>query len=120
MRSRKLYLQPLFVFGVVFVLLGTGNWIVGAVQVAHYRSLVEKGSRARIEDEALGSRKSNPKKNTEILGRIYEEREKYDAARIKADFFYVVLTGGLLLLVMGLACASFALVKTIRKEVSAS
>ncbi len=120
MLSRKLYLNPLFVFGVVFVLLGAGNWIVGAVQMAHYRSLVEIGPRARIEDGLVGSQTLTSKKNTEILGRIHEEREKFDAARIKADFFYVVFRGGLLLLLMGLACTTLALVKAMRKKVSAS
>ncbi len=116
MKSTHLYLNPFFAFGMVLVLLGAGNWIVGAVQVAHYRALVDAGSKARAEDRPGGSRELSTTKSTEILGRIHEEREKYNAARIKVDFFYVVLRGGLLLFFAGLGFSIFALVKTVRRH----
>ncbi len=116
MKSRQIYLDPFFAFGVVLVLLGAGNWVVGAVQVAHYRALMDAGSKMRAEDRAGGSGESGSTKSTEILGRIHEEREKYNAARIKVDFFYVVLRGGLLLLLMGLGFSGFAFVKTVRRH----
>lgn len=119
MKSTHLFLNPLFAFGVVLVLLGAGNWIVGAVQVAHYRALVEAGSKTGTEDRSGGSRELSSTKSTEILGRIHEEREKYDAARIKVDFFYVVLRGGLLLFFTGLGFSGFALVRTVRRHAPA-
>ncbi len=117
MKASHLYLNSLFAFGVVLVLLGAGNWIVGAVQVAHYRALVEAGAKTGLGD---GTAAPSSAKNTEILGRIHEEREKYNAARIKVDFFYVVLRGGLLLLVTGLGFSVFALVRTMRQDAPAS
>ena len=119
MKARHLYLNPLFAFGVVLVLLGAGNWIVGAVQVAHYRGLVDAGSKAGPDDSSASSRELSWSKNTEILGRIHEEREKYNAARIKVNFFYVVLRGGLLLFFTGFGFGVFALVKTLRQDASA-
>ena len=112
MKPRQLYLNPFFAFGVVLVLLGAGNWIVGAVQVTHYRALLDAGSKTGLKDGSGGSRELSSTKNTEILGRIHEEREKYDAARIKVDFFYVVLGGGLLLVFAGLGFGVFAFLKT--------
>ena len=119
MKASHLYLNPLFAFGVVLVLLGAGNWIVGAVQVTHYRALVDAGSKTGLEDRPVGSGQPASRKNTEILGRIHEEREKYNAARIKVDFFYVVLRGGLLLFLTGLGFGVFALVRTIRQDAPA-
>ena len=116
MKAGQLYLNPIFAFGVVLVLLGAGNWIVGTVQVAHYRALVDAGSKTGLNDGSAGAGGVASPKNTEILGRIHEEREKYNAARIKVDFFYVVLRGGLLLFLVGLGFSVFALVKTLRQN----
>jgi len=109
MSLKDLYLKPGFVTGVVLVLLGAGNWIVGSVQVNHYRAVVAAGADFGA-DGGFGRR--TPRENREILGRIHEEREQYDAARVKMDFFYVVLTGGLILFLAGLALAGFALFRS--------
>ena len=112
MELKDLYLKPGFVVGLVLVLLGAGNWIVGSVQVNHYRAVVAAGAQTGAEGGYSGFRERTPRESREVLGRIHEEREQYDAARVKMDFFYVVLAGGLLLFLTGLALASFALFKS--------
>lgn len=116
MKFRRLYLNAFFVVGVVLVLLGAGNWIVGAIQVAHYRVLVEAGSKTGLEDSYRSFRELTPRKNRGILSPIREEREKYDAARVKMDFFHVVLSGGLLLFLVGLGLTFSALFKFLRQD----
>ena len=119
MKARQLYLNPVFAFGMALAVLGAGNWIVGAVQVTHYRALVDAGAKTGLANRSAGSGQPAAPKNTEILGRIHEEREKYDAARIKVDFFYVVLRGGLLLFFTGLGFSVFTLVRTLRRDAPA-
>ncbi len=111
---RSLYLNLYFVVGVVLIFLGAGNWIVGAVQVARYRALVD----TRLEENYRSFRELTPRKNREVLGRIREDREKYDAARVKVDFFHVVLTGGFLLFLVGLVLAASVLFKVFRQDAS--
>jgi hypothetical protein len=101
---------------VVLVLLGAGNWIVGAVQVAHYRAMVDAGSKTGLEDSYRSFRELTPRKNRAVLSRIHEEREKYDAARVKVDFFHVVLKGGLLLFLVGLGLTFSAIFKIVRRD----
>ncbi len=115
-KLRSLYLNLYFVVGVVLVLLGAGNWIVGAVQVTHYRALVEAGSKTGLEDSYRSFRELTPRKNREILSGIHEERERYDAARVKVDFFHVVLRGGLLLILVGSGLAFSAFFRIIRRD----
>lgn len=109
MNIKDLYLKPGFVTGLVLVLLGAGNWIVGSVQVNHYRAVVAAGADFGKDGSYGGFGQRTPQENREILGRIHEEREQYDAARVKMDFFYVVLTGGLILFLAGLFLAGLAL-----------
>ena len=84
MKLQDLYLNLYFVVGVVLALLGAGNWIVGAVQVNHYRAVVEAGAKTGPGGAYGGERTTQMSR--EVLGRIHEEREKYDAARVKVDF----------------------------------
>lgn len=116
MKLRSLYLNVYFVVGLVLVLLGAGNWTVGAVQVARYRALVEAGSKTGLEESYRSFRELTPRKNRAILSGIHEERERYDAARVKLDFFHVVLRGGLLLILIGLGLAFSALFRIIRQD----
>ncbi len=116
MKLRSLYLNLYFVVGLVLVLLGAGNWTVGAVQVARYRALVEAGSKTGLEESYRSFRDLTPRKNRAILSGIHEERERYDAARMKLDFFHVVLRGGLLLILIGLGLAFSALFRIIRQD----
>ena len=116
MEFRSLYLNPFFVVGVVLVLLGAGNWIVGAVQVAHYRALVDTGAKTGLEESYRSFSELTPRKNRGVLKRIHEEREKHHATRVKVDFFHVVLRGGLLLFLIGLGLAFSALFKVRRQH----
>ena len=51
-----------------------------------------------------------------MLRRLTENREKYNAARVKLNFFYVVLTGGRLLFAVGLVITLVMLVRMIRRD----
>jgi hypothetical protein len=55
-------------------------------------------------------------KNEEVLWRINEDREKYNAARVKLDFYYIVLSGGRLLFLLGALLTFFALIRLIRQD----
>jgi len=55
-------------------------------------------------------------KNEEVLRRINEDREKYNAARVKLNFFYVVLTGGRILFLLGLLLTLFSMIRLIRRD----
>jgi len=98
--------------------LGIGNWIVGAVQVTQYRSLLHSNSKTGLEDNYRSFQELTSQKNRAILRRINEDREKYNAARVKLDFSYVVLRGGRLLFLLGLGLTLFAFIKIIRQDAS--
>ena len=78
----------------VCLLLGIGNWIIGAVETAKYQNLLHKTAQTGLEESYRNFQQLDEQKNEEVLRRINEDREKYNAARVKLNFFYVVLTGG--------------------------
>jgi hypothetical protein len=104
------------VCGVVCLVMGIGNWIVGAVETAKYQALLFKTARTGLEENYRGFQQLDHQKNEEVLRRINDDREKYNAARVKLNFFYIVLTGGKMLFLAGALLSLVALARLIRRD----
>lgn len=116
MKLRDIYSSYLLVAGFVCLILGIGNWTVGAVQITKYQRLLHKTAQTGLEDSYRSFQELNHQKNQEVLRRINEDRERYNAARIKLDFYYVVFSGGRLLFLVGALLTFFALIRVIRHD----
>ena len=116
MKPRDIYSSYPLVAGFMFILLGIGNWSVGAVQITKYQGLLHKTTQTGLEDSYRSFQELDHQKNEEVLRRINQDREKYNAARVKIDFYYVVLSGGRLLFFLGALLTFFALIRVIRQD----
>lgn len=116
MKIRDVYLNPVFVTGIACLVLGIGNWVVGSVETSKYQNLLNKTARTGLEESYRNFQELDQQKNEEVLRRINENREKFNAARVKLNFFYVVLTGGRILFLVGLLLVVAALIYLIRTE----
>ena len=100
------------------MVLGVGNWIIGAVETAKYQSLLQKTRQTGLEESYRSFQELDYQKNEEVLQRINEDRHKYNAAQVKLNFFYVVLTGGRVLFLIGAVLSFLALTRLIRQDTS--
>lgn len=116
MKIRDIYSSYLLVVGFMLLLLGIGNWVAGAVEITKYQSLLHKTAQTGLEESYRSFQELDQQKNEEVLRRINEDREKYNAARVKIDFFYVVLSGGRLLFLVGALLTFLALIRLIRQD----
>jgi hypothetical protein len=116
MKIREVCSNVIFIAGLACLVLGIGNWIVGSVETSKYRSLLNKTARTGLEESYRNFEQLDQQKNEEVLRRINENREKFNAARVKLNFFYVVLTGGRVLFLLGLVLVVAALIRLIRTE----
>jgi len=116
MKAREVYSSRLMVGGLLCLILGVGNWVIGAVETNKYQDLVLKTAQTGLEESYRNFRQLDHQKNEEVLRRINQDREKYNAARVKLNFFYVVLTGGRLLFLSGAILILAALVRLIRSD----
>jgi hypothetical protein len=118
MKPRDIYSSYLLVAGFMLLILGIGNWAVGAVQIAKYQGLLHNTAQTGLEDSYRSFQELDHQKNEEVLRRINQDREKHNAARVKLDFYYVVLSGGRLLFLAGALLTFFALIRAIRQDTS--
>ena len=116
MKIREIYSSSLMVSGLVCLVLGIGNWAVGALETTKYQALLRKTAQTGLEETYRSFQELDQQKNTEVLRRINDDREKYNAAKVKLNFFIVVLTGGKLLFVIGALLALSAAVSLIRRD----
>jgi hypothetical protein len=116
MKLRELYASRLLMTGLLLIFLGIGNWIVGASQLVRYEGMESSSAVTGLEDSYRNFRELDRQKNEGVLRRINEDREKYNAVRVKIDFYYVVLSGGRLLFVVGLLLAFISAIRVIRRD----
>ena len=118
MKPRDIYSSYLIVAGLMLLFLGIGNWIVGAVQITKYQGLLRNSAKTGLEESYRNFQELDLRKNEEVLRRINKDRKKYNTARVKVDFYYVVLGGGRLLFFIGLFLTFFGLIRLIRQDAS--
>jgi hypothetical protein len=116
MKPRELYSSHLMISGLVCLVLGIGNWIVGAIETSKYQALLYKTAQTGLEETYRSFQELDQQKNEEVLRRINDDREKFNAARVKLNFFYIVLVGGRLLFLGGALLMLAALVRLIRRD----
>jgi hypothetical protein len=116
MKAREVYSDYALIAGLLMLFLGIGNWIVGAVESSRFEGIVHRTAQTGLEEKYSLFRQLDQQKNEEVLRRITEDREKFNAARVKLEFFHVVLGGGQLLFFLGLLVTSFALMRIIRRD----
>lgn len=116
MKPRDIYSSYLLVAGFLCLFLGLGNWIVGAVEIARYQGLLNRTIQTGLEDSYRSFQELDHQKNEEVLRPINQDREKYNVARVKLDFYYVVVSGGRILFLLGALLTFFALIRLIRQD----
>jgi hypothetical protein len=105
-----------FIFGILCLVLGAGNWIVGTLESAKYQALLHKTAQTGLEESYKSFQELDQQKNEEVLLRINQDRERYNAARVKLDFYYVVLIGGRWLLLIGAGVTVASVIRLIRRD----
>jgi len=116
MKVREMYSSSLLLSGVICLIMGVGNLTVGAIETSKYQALLFKTARTGLEENYRNFQELDHQKNEEVLRRINEDREKFNGARVKLNFFYVVLTGGRVLFFVGAVLSLVAVVRLIRRD----
>jgi len=115
-KIRDAYSNSALVAGIVCLFLGIGNWVTGSMETSKYQSLLFKTARTGLEESYRNFQELDQQKNEEVLRRMNDSREKFNAARVKLNFFYVVLIGGRILFLLGLLLSLAALIRLIRTD----
>jgi hypothetical protein len=101
MQLRRVYQSRLLVLAVTLLVLGVGNTIIGASKLRQYQAIVAEGrARGYFPDAATSTAR--------ILRPLDDEGERYNIGRAKVDLYHVVLSGGLLMMAIGVVLTIIA------------
>jgi hypothetical protein len=119
MNARDFYTSRLAIAGALCLVLGVSNWTIGAMEASKYQSLLSKTAQTGLEESYRSFQELDQQKNEEVLRRINEDGERYNAARVKLNFFRVVLSGGRALFLFGLLLTLWSVIRIIRSDARA-
>jgi uncharacterized membrane protein YidH (DUF202 family) len=114
--AREFSSNYLLLGGLLLLVLGIGNWVAGAMESARYRRLLHRTAQTGLEENYRIFQHLDVQKNEEVLRRITEDRERYNAARVKLEFFNVVLNGGKLFCFIGAILLSLGFLRWMRAQ----
>jgi hypothetical protein len=107
MQGRRYYQSRFLVTGVALLVLGASNAVIGSTKLAQYQRTVAEGrARGYFPDAGSGNH---------VLRPVDDEAERYNISRAKVDLYHVVLSGGLLMFVVG-AVLTVAAVLRVRVQ----
>lgn len=118
MTLRDLVLNVPFVAGLILVILGAVNSIIGMSESNKYQKVIAKTVETGLEENYRNFRELSRQQNRQVLSRINEDEANYNIARVRLDFFHVVFTGGQVLLLIGVVTVSYCLIRIIRRDSS--
>jgi hypothetical protein len=107
--AKPFYRSRFLITGVTLLALGAGNVVIGSQKLSQYqRSVAEGRERGYFPDAGNADG---------ILRPVDDESERYNIARAKVDLYHVVLSGGLLMLTLGVILTVAAWVRLrIRRD----
>jgi hypothetical protein len=108
--AHLLYKSRLFVTGVALIVLGLGNYLAADSKVSHYEEMVAELAPQIPPQPFLLREKGQPFPS--------EAWERWEIARAKLDYYYVVLSSGRLMISAGMVCAVLALLHLRRQRPS--
>jgi len=103
MHGRRYYQSRFLVTGVSLLVLGASNAVIGSTKLAQYQRIVAEG-RARGYFPDAGP-------SNHVLRPVDDEAERYNISRAKVDLYHVVLSGGLLMFVIGAVLTAAAVLR---------
>ena len=114
MKPLELYSDWRIVAGVVLILLGTGNWLVGLNGIVQYRRLVVATS--PNADLYRNFDELDARTDGAVLAPLTQDERTVSYAAAQMDFYHAVYLTGCILFALGMMVSLMAFIGTIRRE----
>ncbi len=108
--------SPLFVVGVVLVILGFGNWYTGKHKGAEYEQLLAAGKLPPPAQRFEDFPRLNARMTATLLRSLQRGNDAQTLVGTKLDFYKVVQSGGRILVLIGLFCAAAGVTHSFRQR----
>jgi uncharacterized membrane protein YphA (DoxX/SURF4 family) len=114
MKPPELYSDWRIVAGVVLILLGTGNWLVGLNGIVQYRRIVI--TKAPSAELYRNFDELDAHTDGAVLAPLTQDERTISYAAAQMDFYHAVYLTGCILFALGLMVSLMAFIGAIRRD----
>jgi len=111
-----LYSDGWLIAGLILMLLGAGNWLVGLTKTEQYSRTLARASQSGFDQSYLSFDELDDRSDSAVLAPLTQQERNVSYANARMDFYHATFLTGQILFALGLLVAVIAFLGAIRRD----
>lgn len=111
-----LYADGWLIGGLILMLLGAGNWLVGLTKTEQYSHVLARASENGFDQSYLSFEELDDHSDSAVLAPLTQQERNVSYANARMDFYHATFLTGQILFAIGLLLTMVAFIGAIRRD----
>lgn len=111
-----LYADGWLIGGLILMLLGAGNWLVGLTKTEQYSHILARASEGGFDQSYLSFDELDDRSDSAVLAPLTQQERNVSYANARMDFYHATFLTGQILFALGLLVVVIAFIAAIRRD----
>jgi len=111
-----LYADGWLIGGLILMLLGAGNWLVGLTKTEQYSHVLARASESGFDQSYLSFEELDDHSDSAVLAPLTQQERNVSYANARMDFYHATFLTGQILFAIGLLLTMVAFIGAIRRD----
>jgi len=111
-----LYGDGWLIGGLILMLLGAGNWVVGLTKTEQYSHVLARASQSGFDQSYLSFEELDDRSDSAVLAPLTQQERNVSFANARVDFYHATFLTGQVLFSLGLLFTMVAFIAAIRRD----
>jgi len=111
-----LYADGWLIAGLILMLLGAGNWLVGLTKTEQYSHILARASQSGFDQSYLSFEELDDRSDSAVLAPLTRQEREVSYANAQMDFYHATFLTGQILFALGVLVSAIALIGVIRRD----
>jgi hypothetical protein len=111
-----LYTDGWLIGGLILMLLGAGNWVVGLTKTEQYSRVLAHASQNHVDQSYLSFEELDEHTDNTVLAPLTQQERNLSFANARMDFYHATFLTGQILFALGLLSTMVAFIAVIRRD----
>ena len=116
MKPPDLYADGWLIGGLILMLLGAGNWLVGLTKTEQYSHVLARASESGFDQSYLSFEELDDHSDSAVLAPLTQQERNVSYANARMDFYHATFLTGQILFAIGLLLTMVAFIGAIRRD----
>ena len=111
-----LYADGWLIGGLILMLLGGGNWLVGLTKTEQYSHILARASESGFDQSYLSFDELDDRSDSAVLAPLTQQERNVSYANARMDFYHATFLTGQILFAVGLLVAMIGFIAAVRRD----